>query len=202
MEAAHLIAFNLTLLAAMASPGPALLMVLRSTLVSGRRAGLLTGIGLGVAAAGWTAMALLGLDVIFRLFPWAYMVLKLAGAGYLLYLAVTIWRDAHRPVGAAAPAAPARRALRDGLLVNLSNPKAVLFASAVLLVVFPQGLHMAEKAVIVANHLVVEWLVYGAFVMALSTRAARSGYLRLKPRLDRAAALVMGALGLRLLVGR
>jgi len=201
MEPAHLIAFNLTLLAAMASPGPALLMALRATLTGGRRAGILTGIGLGIAAAAWTAMALLGLDAIFAVVPWAYLLLKGVGAAYLIYLAVTIWRDARHPLEATAPAT-GRHAVLGGVLVNLSNPKSVLFASAVLLVVFPRDLSAAEMALIVGNHLVVEWLVYAGFALALSTRAARDGYLRLKPVLDRIAAAVLGALGLRLLVER
>lgn len=200
MQAAHLIAFNLALLAALASPGPAMLMALRTTLLSGRTAGILTGAGLATGAAGWTAAALLGLDVIFRLFPWAYLTLKVIGAIYLLYLAVTIWRDAKTPPD--VPVAPRRRAYLGGLLVNLSNPKSVLFASAVLLVVFPRDMTVAEKSLIVGNHLLVEIIAYGAFATVLSTRAARDGYLRLKPVIDRMAALVLCALGLRLLTDR
>ncbi len=62
MNAAHLIAFNLTLLAALASPGPAMLVALRTTLIAGRRAGILLGLGLGTAAAVWTMLSLLGLN--------------------------------------------------------------------------------------------------------------------------------------------
>jgi threonine/homoserine/homoserine lactone efflux protein len=202
MEPAHLIAFNLTLLAAMASPGPAMLMALRATLLGGWRAGILTGVGLGIAAAGWTAMALLGLDAVFRLFPWAYVALKALGAAYLLYLAVTIWRDARRPLAPAAAPHASRHAVLGGVLVNLSDPKSVLFASAILLVIFPPDLSLTQKALIVGNHMVVEWLVYTGFALALSTRTARDGYLRLKPVLDRIAAAVLGALGLRLLLER
>ncbi|WP_223163036.1 hypothetical protein [Roseivivax sediminis] len=53
-----------------------------------------------------------------------------------------------------------------------------------------------------ANHLLVEWTIYGAFALLLSTRPARDGYLALKPLLDRAAAMVLGALGLKLLIDR
>ena len=77
METAHLIAFNLALLAALISPGPGMLVALRATLAEGRRAGVLTGMGLGAMAAGWTGLALLGLDVVFTAVPWAYLALKL-----------------------------------------------------------------------------------------------------------------------------
>ena len=72
MTIEHLIAFNLALLAAIASPRPALLMAVRTALSAGRRAGIAMGCGLGLMAAAWTLMALLGLEAIFRLFPWAY----------------------------------------------------------------------------------------------------------------------------------
>lgn len=200
METAHLIAFNLTLLAALASPGPAMLMALRTTLVEGRMAGILTGLGLGTIAAAWTGAALLGLDVIFTLFPWAYMTLKFVGAAYLIYLAVSIWREANTPLDTAAPAR--RRPFVSGMLVNLANPKSVLFASAVLVVIFPRDMGLAQKALIVGNHMLVEYAAYTIFAVALSTRAARDGYLRLKPLFDRIAAGVLAALGLKLVFDR
>ena len=69
MQPEHVIAFNITLLAAMASPGPALVVAIRTVLSAGGRAGIAIGCGLGIAAAGWTLAALVGLDAVFRLFP-------------------------------------------------------------------------------------------------------------------------------------
>ncbi|MFK7939063.1 MAG: LysE family translocator [Roseovarius sp.] len=201
MELAHLIAFNLTLFAALISPGPAMLVALRTTITQGRRAGVLTGIGLALAAAIWTMLALAGLDVIFGLFPWAYLTLKLIGAGYLMYLAVMIWRSARTPLNT-QPHTSAKSALISGILVNLSNPKSMLFASAVLVVIFPRDMDLAAKTLIVANHFAVEVAAYSLFAFALSTRSARDGYLRLKPLFDRIAAVVLGTLGLRLLLSK
>ena len=201
MELTHLIAFNLALLAALVSPGPAMLMALRTTLVSGRRAGILFGIGLGAMAAGWTAAALLGLNIVFQMFPTAYLTLKLVGAGYLIWLAISTWRHASEPVETGGTL-NSQNAVLAGALVNLANPKSVLFASAVLLVIFPPDMAPAGKVIIVLNQFVVEALAYLAFALLISTGRARDSYLRLKPRLDRATAAVMGALGLRLLLDR
>jgi threonine/homoserine/homoserine lactone efflux protein len=198
-----LLAFNLVLLASMASPGPALLLALKTTLASGRLAGIATGLGLGTMAAIWTGMGLLGLDVVFAVFPWAYVVLKTAGAFYLMYIAWGMWRDARKPVNAPLQDAPRlRRAYATGFLVNMGNPKSVLFAASVLVVIFPPEMSFAAKTLIVLNHLVVEWVVYTLFALALSTTPARAGYLRLKPLIDRVAAAVLGALGLRLLLSK
>lgn len=199
MEITHLIAFNLTLMAAILSPGPAMLVALKATLSGGRGVGLMTGIGLALMAATWTALALLGLESLFLLFPWAYMIMKAGGALYLIWIAVGTWRSAGTPLQDNITQ-PTRKAFVTGLTVNLANPKSVLFASAVLLVIFPRDLLLVEKSLIVLNHLCVELLFYTGFALLLSTNRAKNGYLRLKPLFDRVAALVLGALGLRLLL--
>ena len=204
MTLTHLLAFNLTLLAAMAAPGPAMLVMLRTGIVHGRAAGLATGAGLALVAAGWTGCALFGLDAVFALVPWAYTTLKIAGALYLLFIAVTMYREAAHPLDTAVTDAgpDLARAFRRGLLVNLGNPKSVLFAASVLVLIFPPDITTAERLLVVANHLGVELAFYTALALAISTRAARDGYLRLKPLFDRVAAGILGLLGLKLLTDR
>lgn len=196
----HVVAFNVTLLAAILSPGPAMLYFIRTTLAQGRRTGLFTVWGLGAMAASWTALALLGLDAVFALFPWTYFIIKTGGALYLLWIAYQTWKHARDPLG--EPPRPPARAFLGGVLVNLANPKSVLFSAAVLIVIFPPGLGLAEKGLIVLNHLVVEWCVGSMLVVLLSTRAVSVRYLRAKPAFDRIAAGVLGLLGLRLLLSR
>jgi threonine/homoserine/homoserine lactone efflux protein len=197
---ADLLAFNAVLLAAIAAPGAALLYFIRTTVASGRAAGIATGLGLGLAAALWTLAALLGLEALFTLFPWAYLLLKAGGAAYLLWIALQTWRQARAPL-AEAPA-PRGRAILSGFALNLGNPKSMLFAAAVILVVFPQGLAAPDVALIVANHLLLEWAFYLIFALLLGSAPARASYIRLKPLFDRIAATLLGALGLRLLIER
>jgi len=153
-------------------------------------AGLYTVWGLGVMAATWTALAFMGLDAIFALFPWAFVALKTIGALYLIWIAYQTWRHARAPMGDAPT--PPMRAFLGGVLVNMSNPKSVLFAGAVIMVIFPQGMALSDKAFVVFNHLLIEWLVGSALVLAFSTKHISAGYLRAKPVLDRIAASVLG----------
>lgn len=201
MQTAHIIAFNLALLAAIASPGPSLLFLIRSTLAGGRLIGVATAAGLGVMAALWTLMALLGLDGLFLLFPWAYSILKTLGAVYLIYIGWNTWRHARQPI-THAQQPTGRRAFLSGMLVNLGNPKSVIFAAAVLVVIFPPALTGVEKTLIFANHLAVEMVVQPLLALLFSTAAISRRYLNAKPVLDRVAAVVLGALGLRLLFNR
>ncbi|MEL7013986.1 MAG: LysE family translocator [Pseudomonadota bacterium] len=200
MEPAHLLLFNVTLLAAMATPGPALIFAAKQAATGGFRTGLMTGIGLALVAAGWTAAALWGLDLVFRLFPPAFLALKTAGALYLLWLAWRMWQTAHEPLDDDAPSRT--RAFWSGVVVNLSNPKSVLFAGSVLVVIFPAGLDSSDKLIIILNHFCVEVSVYALLAATLASPPAQAAYLRTKPILDRITALILGTLGLRLLLGR
>ena len=73
-----------------------------------RLAGVLTALGLSVMASLWTLAALLGLNAVFALFPWAYLGLRIFGAAYLVWLAIGTWRGARDPVTPGAPV-PLRR---------------------------------------------------------------------------------------------
>ena len=196
MTFGQLLAFNVALLVAIASPGPALLMAIKTTLSGGRTAGIAVGAGLGLMAATWTLMALLGLGVVFELFPTVYVAARVAGASYLLYLAYRIWKDASASIEAGGE--PARYAFRQGFLINLLNPKSVLFAAAVLVAVFPAGIGVADSLVIVVNHFLVEVAFYTTLAFCLSTEAVATCYMKAKACVDRFASVVLGALGARL----
>lgn len=204
MELSHILAFNAALLAAWIAPGPAMLYALRTSLASGRAAGIAAGVGLGAVAALWTLAALLGLDALFAMFPWAYAGLKAGGALYLIWIAVQTWRSAGVPVGTEGPDGARRlgRAAARGALLNIGNPKSVLFAAAVLVVIFPPGLTAGEMAVVTLNHFGLEVALYAALAAVVSTPAVSRRYLALKLWLDRVSAAVMGGLGLRLLLDR
>ena len=200
MTLGQLLAFNVTLLVAMFTPGPAFLVAVQTNLSAGRRAGIAVGCGLGLMAATWTLMALAGFAAVFEVFPAAYAAARIAGALYLLYIAYRMWRGASAPMGALPE--PARRAFRQGLFINVFNPKAVLFAAAVLIAIFPGGLGAVNSVVIAVNHLLIELSFYTALAFCLSTEAVAGRYLRAKRWIDRGAAAGLGALGLRILLSR
>ncbi|MEP0964270.1 MAG: LysE family transporter [Roseobacter sp.] len=200
MSVENLLAFNLVLMAAIASPGAAMLYFVKTCVSAGRVAGLATGLGLAVAASLWTLAALLGLESLFTVFPWAYGAIKIAGALYLLWIAAQTWRHASDVLQGAQTRKS--HAFLSGLLVNAGNPKSMLFAAAVLVVIFPQGLGVQGITLIVLNHLMLEIAFYSLLAFVLSGASARKQYMTAKPVLDRLAAGILGALGLRLLLER
>ena len=192
--------FNLVLLAAIASPGPALLIAIKTTLTHGRNAGLKIGLGLAIMAASWTAMALLGLEIIFQIFPWAYLGIKIIGGFYLLYLAWKTWKSAKAPLDE-NNTQQSETSVLAGILINLANPKSVLFAASFLIVIFPPDLMVVEKLFIVINHLGVEVICYSIIATIMSAEFIRKKYFVAKLILDRIAAVVIGGLALKILVG-
>lgn len=197
MEWTHLVAFNLTLVASMLVPGPALLFALRQSVAGGFRTGVVTGLGLATVATAWTLAALLGLEALFIAFPYAFVALKVIGALYLMRIAYGLWKNADQPLSDEPP--QDRRAFVGGMLVNLANPKSVLFSASVVVVIFPPGLTLPEMGLILANNFALEAGGYLCFAALLATPPARAGYLKLKPVFERVAAAVLGLLGLRLI---
>ena len=178
MTPEQLITFNITLLVSIISPGPALLVAIQTTLSSGRAAGIAIGCGLGLMASSWTLMALLGLETMFRLFPWAYTGVRALGALYLIFIAWRTWHNARDQISSV----PTRgqHLFRQGILINTLNPKSVLFAGAILAVIFPPGMTLGDNAIVVANHLIIELLFYATLAHGLSISVVRTGYLRAK----------------------
>ena len=203
MTSESLLAFNALLIAAILSPGPAFLVALRMSLAQGRRAGMMTGLGLATIATMWTGAALMGIDALFRLFPVVSTLARLLGGAYLLWIAWKLWRGAAEPLGRETGRAPGGSggALMLGISVNLLNPKSVLFAGAVLLVVFPSPLSGPEKALVLANQLVLELVFYAGLAFGLSRPRPRAIYFAAKPLFERSAAVLLGFFGLRLLFG-
>ena len=200
MTIEYLLAFNIALIVAIASPGPALLLAIQTTLSAGRRAGIAIGFGLGLMASIWTLMALLGLEAAFQIFPLAYTVVKIAGAVYLLYLAWKMWGGARKNIETRM--IPAKQSFRQGFTINALNPKSMLFAAAVLIVIFPTGMTLFENSIVVLNHFIVEVVFYTAIAFGMNTPTMSNQYMKARVYIDRTAAVILGGLGVRLLVNQ
>ena len=195
--------FSVALLLALA-PGPDNLFVLMQSATGGRRAGFAVVAGLMLGVLVQTLAVALGLAAVFAASATAFTLLKFAGAAYLVYLAWGAWRAPAAALGApgsAAPAQPWPRLLLRGVLMNLSNPKVVLFFLALL----PQFVQPGRGPVALqllwfgALFIVAGSLVFGAVVLvAAALRARLAGSARVQRGLNRAAALVFVALAVRL----
>jgi threonine/homoserine/homoserine lactone efflux protein len=187
-----------TQLVAVATPGPAVISITQKAIAQGRAPAIRFGAGLAFGATTWVLASMLGLGVVLTRFPALQTGMVLLGGGYLIYVAAAMWRGANTPVAQTDGAADGFWA---GYLLNVSNPKPILFFASLFLSVFPEPFTIASGAVVYLSMLALELVFFTAVALTLTTPAVRARALQAKPMIDRAAAIVIGALGVWLLLG-
>ena len=190
-------------LALIATPGQDMLYVITRSLAQGRFAGLCSAIGVCIGILVHTALAALGVGAILAASEALFLVLKLVGAAYLVYLGIRLLltRDAARAGNGMAPPLSPLQLVWQGVLSNVTNPKIVLFFFAFLpQFVDPASTHPTRDLIFLGVlYAVMALPVKGAVALAaggLSERVLR------KPGamvwVNRASGAVLVGLGLRL----
>ncbi|KKJ93975.1 LysE family translocator [Micromonospora sp. HK10] len=127
------IAFLVTALVVVLTPGTGVVYTISTALAAGRRAGLLAALGCTVSLLPHLAAAVTGLAAVLRAGTPAFRVVTWLGVAYLLWMAWSALRDRGAlRVDDGHPAPAAGRVIRDGLLMNLLNPKVTVFFVAFL----------------------------------------------------------------------
>jgi threonine/homoserine/homoserine lactone efflux protein len=195
--------FLLAVLVIQVTPGPGMLFILANGIAGGPRAGIAAAFGAATGMVVHTAAAAAGLAAVFQAAPPIYDALRLAGAAYLLWLALGHFRSAGG-LGAVEPAtgrSSARRVYLRSVLNNLANPKVILFFVAFLpqFVVRGGGPPGLQFAVLGGLFLLVG-LVLDVAIGALSGRIGVALRRRewVRRLLDRVAGTIFVGLGLRL----
>lgn len=200
VEPLTLVAFIPAGLALNLTPGADMMFCLGQGLKSGWRSAMAANFGIAVGGMVHTLLAALGLGALVAAHPAAFEIIRWLGVGYLLWLAVGALRAS--PFGTEAHVTPtsATRAFWQGLMVNLLNPKVILFILAFLpqfvdpaRPILPQFLTLGM--VFSLGGLVVNGAV-GVFAGSIGRRVARSAGLA--KWLGRISATIFGALALRL----
>src|SRR3954451_9043190 len=134
MDVAALVLFASTLLVAAASPGPGVAALVAQVVGRGSRGAGAFAAGLILGDLVWLAVAILGLAVVAQTFHEVFLVIKYAGAAYLIYLAYRMWTApvVRRDIAADAGRESDVRLFLAGLALTLGNPKVVAFYLALL----------------------------------------------------------------------
>jgi len=128
------------------SPGPSLLMVIRNTIVGGRRRGVLCAIGHGIGFGLYAGVAIFGLIVLLEEAPGVFLGLQWIGIVLLVYYGWLMWAhssdESHEELEGEA------RGFLEGFSIAFFNPKIALFLVAVLAQVLESGMSLETKLVI------------------------------------------------------
>ncbi|MGF9711897.1 LysE family translocator [Paenibacillus naphthalenovorans] len=185
------------------APGPDILFVAVQSVSNGRKAGIVTALGLCTGVLAHTFAAAAGISALLYNSALLFQLVKYAGAAYLLYLA---WQALKEGAGELSlervPRQSAGALYRRGILMNMLNPKVSLFFLALLpQFVTPDGSHPALQMMVLGVIFMVQAIVVFSLVslgagFVGSKLRARTGTIRW---INRAKALLYAVIGLRLM---
>ncbi|WP_440981650.1 LysE family translocator [Shinella sumterensis] len=191
---------------AIVSPGADLAMVMRQSLVHGRRAAIVTSFGVGVSLMFHVTYTILGLGLIISQSIYLFNIVKWCGVAYLIYIGIKALRagkadlslDAVEGREGARSDQSALRAFGLGFLANALNPKAVFFFLSIFSTVVSAHTPIAVKfgyGLVMATCLIA-WFVGVSLFM--TTPRMRAAFSRASQWIDRTSGLVFIALGIKL----
>jgi threonine/homoserine/homoserine lactone efflux protein len=186
------------------TPGADTLYIVTRATTLGRKAGAVAALGIGAGCCVHIVAAGLGLSALLATSAVAFTAVKLAGAAYLIYMGVVLWRTGPRSPELAAtpiPATSLSRIFVQGALTNILNPKVALFFLAFLpQFVDPEGTHRLAAFLLLGTVFNTTGLVWNLFV-AWSSAGIGRRFNCLPVRmhtLHRIAGAVFVALGIKL----
>lgn len=168
----------------------------------GRRAGLATGFGVWCGSALWGVAAALGVSALMLSYAWTAEALRIAGALYLIWLGYKSLKGAIRPAPRAETGPPVHRAFLTGLLIHITNPKAILSWGAVYAVALPAGAPSIEIWGLFAALSLTSAVVFVGYGALFATAAIRRGYARVGRWIEGAFGVLFTVAGFRLLAAR
>jgi threonine/homoserine/homoserine lactone efflux protein len=188
-----------------ASPGPSTVLIIKQSLQS-RRSGFLTVLGNETGVFIWGVVAAFGLTALLAASEMAYEVMRIVGAVVLIGFGIQTLRQARRSKGEAVDGSgwestgkSGFASYRGGLLLNLANPKAAIFAMSFLPQFVPEGAPqlptMVGLAALWAVYEIGYYGLYVWFVGRMKTVLSRTGVRR---RLEQVSGGVLLLLGARL----
>jgi threonine/homoserine/homoserine lactone efflux protein len=167
---------------AAATPGPAMFAVITNGVSRGFLRAFMAGLGVAAGDAVLVTLALLGLVALAQTFEWVFLLLKYAGAAYLIFLGVRMWRAAAtQSAESHAPQARLARSFFLGASIALGNPKAILFHASIMpLILNLNTMTAADGLLVVAVVISVNVVTMGIYA-ALAGRA--SGWFKTPRRM-------------------
>jgi threonine/homoserine/homoserine lactone efflux protein len=180
--------------------------ILARSIAQGRRAGMMSALGIGSGLLVHTLLAGLGLSAILATSAWAFAAVKTAGAAYLVYLGLKTLRKKIGPLSAQGLSPVSSwRVYREAVLCNTLNPKVAIFFLALLPQFVDPAARLGPMPFLLLGAIFVVggtlWCLGQALCAASATRTIRRNP-RLLRWLERLSGCVYIALGLNLLRSR
>jgi len=191
-----------------AMPGPNMLHVMTQSMRHGFRRAFFTMAGCMLALLTLFGLSALGMSALLAALPQLLTAIKLVGAAYLVWIGIKAWRDDSAPIDIEADGIGMQRRsplelFRNGFLISVSNPKALIFAAAF----FPQFVDPAapkapQFAILLATFVVIESCWYLTYATGGRTLARYLRSAEWQGRINRLSGALFVLFGLSLLAWR
>jgi homoserine/homoserine lactone efflux protein len=188
-------------LAATLTPGPAVLATMSVGLRSGALSATWTAAGVATANIIWIALSVAGLSAVMATSTTLFLALKWAGAAYLIYLGLRlILRRSNAAEAVAASRSPSlRAAFTRGFVVQITNPKAVIFFGALFpQFITPGHVSLAQYLILTVTLFAIEWLVLTGYGTLAAQGSRLAGGARWATVTDKTSGALMIGAGLGL----
>lgn len=205
----QLIAFAGITLGLTMMPGANMMLVIRNSLSSGQRAGILTALGGGGATFLHALLSALGLSMILVSSTLAFEVVRTIGAGYLIFLGgQSLWRAWHQSsksldVKHIVAPTTSRQSLIDGFITNLFSPETTIFYLAVAPQFIQPGESVLAKTLLLATiHFTMRLVWYAPVTLFVSHIRAWLNRPQIQRGIDIITGILLVIFGIRLLMSR
>jgi len=188
------------------SPGPSFLVVAQNALSKSRAHGVATALGTGLGVSLFAVLASFGVTTLLETMPNAFLLFKLIGGAYLLFLSWKIWLGS-RPELAEIKvqndgADSLLKSFLSGLITQTSNPKTALVIAGIFAAFVPSDPPPNTTLLVAVIAFIIDFSWYAIVAISLSANKSRQIYRRVKIGFDRTAAVLLAVVGLRLLFTR
>ena len=185
------------------SPGPNFVGIAHRAASSTTREALAMVGGTVLVNLFWASCAILGVGIVFATFPWIALIVKLAGAAYLIWFGGRLIIRARRDANVSAKGGTRgglAAAFRAGIVTNIGNPKAMAFYAAVFSAAAPKHVSLPTFLCMLAVVAAVASAWYGFVAVVFATPRIAAHYRRGKAWIDRVCGALIVALGVRQLL--
>lgn len=203
----ELILIYTTYFVATASPGPSNMAIMGTAMKKGRGAALALASGVISGSMMWALLAACGVLTVLATFAQLLIVLKIGGGLYLLWLAYKAGKSALRRPDAKEFSASGDkvtfvRLFRQGILMHVGNPKAILTWVAIMSVALKPDAAASTLPMIIAGCATICVLVFCGYALLFSTAVMAAFYRRIRRGLDALLACCFAVAGLKLVFSR
>lgn len=190
-------------LLAVMSPGPDFAVVVKNSLVQGRKQGIATALGITVGILVHLAYSFLGLGFLIAKSILLFSIVKYCGAVYLVWIGIQALRSTSETIqvthsyNAEKVPGSTLHAFREGFLTNLLNPKATLFFVGIFTQFITPETSLVWYAVVTIGVVFNQFWWFSSVALVFSLSSLRGRIQRIRVYLDRTMGAVLVALGLK-----